>query len=200
MAADAHSPLRVVAGPGTGKTFALMRRVARLLAEGTKPERLLVSTFTRTAAADLQKELQKLGVAGIEDVPAETLHALCFRILQRREVLTLTGRSPRPLLDFEQRFLLEDLKTTVGGVRKASKAVKAFAAAWARLQHEQPGWPERPEDRVFQKVLSAWLVFHDAMLIGEVVPETLRYLRENPQIPKRLRNTLANEHRLVKDE
>jgi len=184
MAADAHSPLRVVAGPGTGKTFALMRRVARLLAEGTKPERLLVSTFTRTAAADLQKELQKLGVAGIEDVPAETLHALCFRILQRREVLTLTGRSPRPLLDFEQRFLLEDLKTTVGGVRKASKAVKAFAAAWARLQHEQPGWPERPEDRVFQKVLSAWLVFHEAMLIGEVVPETLRYLRENPLAPE----------------
>jgi len=185
VAADPHSPLRILAGPGTGKTFVLMRRVARLLAEGTNPERLLVSTFTRTAAADLRNELQNLGVDGIEGVGAETLHALCFRILQRREVLTLTGRSPRPLLDFEQRFLLEDLKAVAGGVRKASKAVKAFAAAWARLQHEEPGWPERLEDKAFQQALSAWLIFHEAMLIGEVVPETLRYLRENPLAPER---------------
>lgn len=52
-----HSPLRVLAGPGTGKTFALMRRVARLLQEGANPNRMLVCTFTRTAARDLRSEL-----------------------------------------------------------------------------------------------------------------------------------------------
>jgi len=32
-----HTPISVMAGPGTGKTFALMRRVARLLQQGVKP-------------------------------------------------------------------------------------------------------------------------------------------------------------------
>lgn len=30
-----------------------------------------------------------------------------------------------------------------------------------------------------------WLQFHEAILIGELVPETLRYLRENPASPHR---------------
>ncbi len=42
--------LRVVAGPGTGKSFALMRRVARLLEEGQEPTRIMAVTFTRNAA------------------------------------------------------------------------------------------------------------------------------------------------------
>ena len=52
-----HTPIRVMAGPGTGKTFALMRRVARLLQQGINPRRILVCTFTRTAARDLSEEL-----------------------------------------------------------------------------------------------------------------------------------------------
>ena len=57
-----HSPLRVLAGPGTGKTFALMRRAGRLIQEGVDPSRILVCTFTRTAARDIEKELQQFPV------------------------------------------------------------------------------------------------------------------------------------------
>jgi len=53
--------LRVMAGPGTGKTFAMKRRVARLLEERNDPESMLVVTFTRIAAASLVKELRELG-------------------------------------------------------------------------------------------------------------------------------------------
>lgn len=48
-----NSPLRVLAGPGTGKTFAMMRRVARLLEAGATPTDILAVTFTGTAAHDL---------------------------------------------------------------------------------------------------------------------------------------------------
>ena len=41
-----HTPLRVLAGPGTGKTFAMMRRVARLLEDGIDPKSMFVCTFT----------------------------------------------------------------------------------------------------------------------------------------------------------
>ena len=73
---------RCLAGPGTGKTFALMRRVQYLLEErDVSPERIVVVTLTRTAADDLRQSLWRLGVAGVERVVASTLHSLCFSML-----------------------------------------------------------------------------------------------------------------------
>lgn len=176
-----HTPMRVLAGPGTGKTFALTRRVARLLQDGATPDRMLVCTFTRTAARDLEGELARLGVDGVDRVQAGTLHAFCFGLLGQAEVLQATGRVPRPLLRFEERFLLEDLNDDrFGGIRDRDRLVQAFNAAWARLQSETPGWPADPVDQAFHRELVRWLRFHQAMLIGELVPKALRYLRENP--------------------
>jgi DNA helicase II / ATP-dependent DNA helicase PcrA len=192
-----HSPLRVLAGPGTGKTFALMRRAARILENGADPKRILVCTFTRTAAADLEKEVACLETKGVEKVLAGTLHSLCFRLLARADVLELTGRVPRPLLDFEDRFLLEDLQGEgFGGIRDRGKRLQAFNAAWARLQTDQPGWPSDPTDREFHRSLLGWLRFHEAMLVGEIVPETLNYLRNNPASPDRRRfdHVLVDEY------
>lgn len=184
IAETPDTPLRALAGPGTGKTFCLMRRVARLLQEGTNPRRILVSTFTRTSAVDLKRSLAELGVDGANDVQADTLHSQCFRLLQREDVFAITGRTPRPLLPFEQRFLLEDLKfADLGGIRECTKLLKAFAAAWARLQSEDPGWPETETDKAFQSHLLRWLVFHESMLIEELVTESFRYLRDNPTSP-----------------
>jgi len=181
-----HSPLRVLAGPGTGKTFALMRRILRLVQTGVAPGRILVSTFTRTAAKDLENELKKLGTVGVEDVRADTLHALCFSILNQASVLAITGRTPRPLMEFETRFLLQDLSDDVfGGIRACGKRLQAFNAAWARLQSDEPGWLTEDIDRQFNNALLRWLRFHNAMLIGELIPETLNYLRNNPTCPER---------------
>ncbi len=186
IAALNNTPIRVLAGPGTGKTFALMRRVARLLQDGSTAKRILVCTFTRTAARDLDEELAGLGVKGVDAVRAGTLHAFCFGLLGKTEVLEATGRAPRPLLAFEERFLLEDLSGEgFGGIRDRKRHLKAFQAAWARLQSETPGWPEDAIDEAFDRELVGWLRFHQAMLIGELVPETLRYLQENPASPYR---------------
>jgi DNA helicase II / ATP-dependent DNA helicase PcrA len=182
-----NSPLWVAAGPGTGKTFALMRRLARLLVvDLAAPDRILLSTFTRTAAADLARAVADLGIAGTEDVHALTVHGFCFSMLSRQEVLEATGRVPRPLLQFEERFLFEDLRNAgLGGIRECGKKLRAFSAAWARLQHEEPGWPSSQADRQFQAELKAWLMFHEAMLIGELITEGLQYLRLNPHSPYR---------------
>lgn len=186
IAASTRSPLRVVAGPGTGKTFALKRRVARLLESGTDARRILATTFTRTAAADLRKELLNLGVDAAEGVRTGTVHGLCFGVLNRNTVLEITGRVPRPLLAFEERFLLEDLAGDgLGTYVERRKRLRAFAAAWARLQSEEPGWPTDPLDKLFHQELMKWLRFHRAMLIGELVPETLRYLKNNPAADER---------------
>jgi DNA helicase-2/ATP-dependent DNA helicase PcrA len=182
--------LRVMAGPGTGKTFAMKRRVARLLEEGSNPQRLLVVTFTRVAAAGLVKELGELGIEGCGDINAGTLHSFCFHTLNRQEVFEFSGRVPRPLvtfltsgvLQFEGAPLLQDIH--VEGKRKDTKRIRAFEAAWARLQSDEPGWPQDATDRAFHDALLQWLIFHRAMLIGELVPEVLKYLRGNPACPE----------------
>jgi DNA helicase-2/ATP-dependent DNA helicase PcrA len=186
IAGSNESPLRVVAGPGTGKTFALMRRVARLLEEGVGPRRILLVTFTRVAARDLESELKKLNVPGVKQVRKGTLHSFCFSTLHEANVLGLIGRVPRPLLSFEERFLLEDLKQDdFGDYYKRRARLKAFEAAWSREQDQDPGWPRDEIDRLFQGLLDEWLRFHQAMLLGELVPVTLRYLRDNPGCPER---------------
>ena len=179
--------IRVMAGPGTGKSFGLKRRVARLIENGVDPKRILAVTFTRTAAADLKREIQSLDIPGSTDVVAQTLHSLCFKILNRRDILETTGRFPRPMLQHEVKAMLYDLDNNevFGGVKVKKKRIQAFEAAWARLQHEEPGYALNEVDLLFERSLKDWLIFHRSMLIGEMVVETLNYLRNNPACPER---------------
>lgn len=81
IAAADEPRVRVIAGPGTGKSYAMKRRVARLLEAGVAPAQVLAVTFTRVAAEDLHRELQKLDVPGCEELKGRTLHSLAMGIL-----------------------------------------------------------------------------------------------------------------------
>ncbi len=190
IAATNRTPLRVMAGPGTGKSFAMKRRAARLLEGGQVAGRILAVTFTRNAAASLVDDLHDLHVPGSENIRAGTLHAFCFGLLNQQAVFQYLGRVARPVitfskhgvLQFEGGTMLDDLVTmgAFGPKRDCTKRIRAFEAAWARLQSDAAGWPQDPIDRAFQTALISWLRFHQAMLIGELVPEALRFLRNNP--------------------
>ena len=176
------SPLRVLSGPGTGKTYCLQKKVAHLLKSGVCPKTILVTTFTRTAAEDLKRALEEMNVPDATSVDSTTIHSLCFRILNQESVFQATRRVPRPLLEYEKRFLLEDLKHAgLGKIKELEKRLQAFAAAWARDQHEEAGWAKTEIDRKFEKHLMNWLKSQNAMLIDELVPIALRYLRNNPE-------------------
>lgn len=181
FAANSSRTIRVVAGPGTGKSFGLQRRVARLLEEGQEARRILAVTFTRTAAQDLRDEIQSMGVGGADRVVAKTLHSYCFGLLNKRDIITSTGRFPRPMLEFEQKPMLYDLNNAFGILRDKRKRLQAFEAAWARLQSEEPGFPEHEMDRQFECELKQWLKTHKAMLFGEMIIEAFHYLRNNPR-------------------
>lgn len=186
FAGSGHTPIRSQAGPGTGKSFALRRRVARLLEQEERPERILLVTFTRVAAGDLERELQAIDHPEVSRVRKGTLHSFAFWLLNRANVMEFTGRIPRPLMTFEERFLVEDLGQVngFGDVHERKRRLKAFEAAWARQQDQDPGWPEDDADRRFQLQLDEWLRFHESILLGEMIPVTLRYLRSNPGNPE----------------
>jgi len=54
-AAHDRRPLLVVAGAGSGKTSTLAHRVACLIAEGADPQRLMLLTFSRRAALEMER-------------------------------------------------------------------------------------------------------------------------------------------------
>ena len=53
-------PLLVIAGAGTGKTKTLACRVAYLISRGVDPDRILLLTFTRRAAAEMISRANRL--------------------------------------------------------------------------------------------------------------------------------------------
>jgi len=73
-----NSPLLIVAGPGSGKTFVIIERIIHLIKNGIKPSEILCLTFTKKAAANM---LERLENEGIEDVEINTFHAFAQSIL-----------------------------------------------------------------------------------------------------------------------
>ncbi|MEQ1933766.1 MAG: ATP-dependent helicase, partial [Fimbriimonadaceae bacterium] len=103
---------------------------------------------------------------------------------------------PRPLNQFEMEPLLEDLSPRHGDKRVRRKMIVAYVAAWSRLQHEVPGHAISEADRAFSHDLVEWLKLHEAILIGEVIPQLYQYLRSNPAAPEReeFRHILVDEY------
>jgi len=62
-------PLRILAGPGAGKTRVLTNRIARRVNEGSADaRRILALTFTRRAATELRSRLNKMGIRDLGGV------------------------------------------------------------------------------------------------------------------------------------
>src|SRR6202161_1679217 len=53
--ADGPAPLLVIAGAGAGKTNMLAHRVAHLILTGADPKRIMLTTFSRRAAGELNR-------------------------------------------------------------------------------------------------------------------------------------------------
>jgi superfamily I DNA/RNA helicase len=96
--AETDGPQIVVAGPGTGKTEFLVRRVVELIdGRGISADSLAILTFSRRAAADLkQRILQRLDRSTTE-VSTSTFHSLAFRLLEKHGP-ALFGWSEMPSL------------------------------------------------------------------------------------------------------
>ena len=75
--------LLIVAGPGSGKTTVLTRRIAHLISDkNLKPENCLAITFTRRAAQEMRTRLAKLLGESAANLNIHTFHSLCFDILK----------------------------------------------------------------------------------------------------------------------
>ncbi|OVZ62591.1 MULTISPECIES: ATP-dependent helicase [unclassified Pigmentiphaga] len=87
--ADRCGPLLVIAGAGSGKTSTLAHRVANLVLKGADPHRILLLTFSRRAAIEMERRAGRVmqAVLGMGGQPpslpwAGTFHAVGARLLR----------------------------------------------------------------------------------------------------------------------
>jgi DNA helicase-2/ATP-dependent DNA helicase PcrA len=100
--ATPDGPLLVIAGAGSGKTNTLAHRVAHLIVNGADPRRILLMTFSRRAAAEMGKRVERIvahavgatgGAAGAARLPwSGTFHGIGARLL--REHAAAIGLDP----------------------------------------------------------------------------------------------------------
>ncbi|MBY3555481.1 ATP-dependent helicase [Modestobacter lapidis] len=104
----AGGPLLVLAGPGTGKTTTIVEAVAARIEAGADPERILVLTFSRKAAAELRARITARVGRTIREPVARTFHSYAFGVLRRAAVLR-GEPSPRLLTSAEQDAVVAEL-------------------------------------------------------------------------------------------
>jgi DNA helicase-2/ATP-dependent DNA helicase PcrA len=76
-------PMLVLAGPGSGKTLVITRRVNELVENyGVNPNNILVITFTKAAAGEMKERYMKLTGEKNTGVNFGTFHAIYFTILK----------------------------------------------------------------------------------------------------------------------
>jgi len=186
-------PLLILAGAGSGKTRTLTHRVAWLIHEAkVAPWQILAVTFTNKAAAEMKERLEKL--LGSEALPwVATFHATCVRIL-RREIEVL-GFTPAFTIydDQDQERLLKSILDEFGIPEKSlrPRAAATFIDG-AKNRGLLPG--DLPADdfattqlvkiyaRYQQRLQQA-----NALDFGDLLLQTVRLFREQPQVLQRWR-------------
>lgn len=151
-AAEVHS---VEGRVGCGKTQRLVEAVLNLLAQGVPPREIILFAATPAAACALERRLK--AVVPLEDLPlVTTLPLYALDVLSSPQAEARTGRRGRILMGFEERLLLEDVKTSGVAPRRLSEMLKFFYRSWADLEPMSGDWfYDEQEERVFRLLVGS---------------------------------------------
>lgn len=78
----ANGPAMILAGPGSGKTFVIVRRLEHLIRSGVDPSKILVITFTKAAAIEMQIRFLKLTDSSYPEVSFGTFHSVFYQMIR----------------------------------------------------------------------------------------------------------------------
>ena len=196
-------PMLVLAGPGSGKTRVITRRIARLVQRGVAPWNILAITFTNKAAREMAERIETL-LPG-QRVWVSTFHRFCARILRQygNSLGLQPGFSIYDTSDQHQvlRQVMEDLDIAsvhypparIGGMISREKNNLVSAEDYVR------GFQETIGDHTQAVVAKVYPAYQKALLSANAVDfddlllHVVALLRENPD----LRATLDERFRYV---
>jgi superfamily I DNA/RNA helicase len=150
--------VRVEAGPGTGKTFGLVRRIERLMSPdglGVHGAEVLVVAFNRVIARQLNLAIQqRLDTFDHEGDPRiRTIHALCLEVV---------GDELRIVLPHERECMIYDVRTVHPDVAQQFGNFKGTEQA---LRDHEAGIEEH---LTLWQATREWLTRHRAQLLSDL--------------------------------
>ena len=198
-------PAMVLAGPGSGKTFVTVHRIQRLLtSQGVNPAHILVITFTKAAALEMQERFFRL--MGKENLPVRfgTFHAVFYHILkqsaQYREYTIITETEKRKLLRdiirnhkrfaYLQEEDIEEILTAVSRYKIKAAERELSGHNGGTEGAEKPGTEntseflkmEQADFQFLYKEYEDWLIEISKLDFDDLMTACVRLLRKDKEI------------------
>lgn len=194
-------PVLVLAGPGSGKTRVLTRRVAYLIGvHGVDPHHILAVTFTNKAAREMRDRLDALlGPGEAAALTVGTFHSICARFL-RRDIVHLGRERDFAIYDTDDQLrvmkrVLRDLN-----LDEKKHAPRAIHAAISRAKNEliDPVAYSRHAQSYFEEVTARCFARYQELLrdanaldFDDLLVETVRLFEQHPAVLERYQERYA---------
>ena len=203
----------LIAGPGTGKTYTLVKRIVHLVVDkGIGLGEIVVVTFTQKAANELltriSDEFASLGLdVNLSEMYIGTFHAICLRLLRENAELCPDG-VPGIVDAFEATYMVcrnIDLFENLSGFAKhfpatmgAWKQAEEICRYVSRLREELAdirAMEQSPDEdiRLLAKLTNRYnelLGKRKAMDFSMIQTMTYDLLKANPQVLERIQNSV----------
>jgi DNA helicase-2/ATP-dependent DNA helicase PcrA len=210
-------PVLIIAGPGSGKTFTLVERIAYLITQkGVAPESLLVVTFTDKAARELttriSNRLAEMDIQfNLNEMYLGTFHSICLRLLEDYREFTRLKRSFTLFDQFDQQYFiyqhikdfraLPDAELVMGDDQTGRWAQSENLLKWLNKVGEEAldantlaAAPE-PEVRALATCFAKYqelLHEHNSLDFSGIQYEALQLLEKRPEVLAQLREKLTH--------
>ncbi|MGV6873683.1 UvrD-helicase domain-containing protein [Pseudochelatococcus sp. B33] len=204
-----EGPLLVLAGAGTGKTRVLTTRIAHIIATGAAfPSQILAVTFTNKAAREMKERITALVGAVAEGMPwLGTFHSIGTKILRRHAEL-VGLKSDFTILDTDDQIrLLKQLlrAENIDDKRWPARQLALLIDNW-KNRAITPERVSAGEAHGFAhgKAAELYRLYQERLKVlnaadfGDLLVETIRLFRENPDVlaryQERFRYILVDEY------
>jgi superfamily I DNA/RNA helicase len=184
QAAHDQSPqVRLIAGPGAGKSAAIEARVFWLLEQGVPAAEIFAVSFTRASARDLRDRIHRYcadnGQADASGVQVSTLHSLALRVLRKAGLLASRYPADPLVLDdweLENIFDAEYGELPNAGGKRRREEIRSYHEAYWSTGIYSPANYIPPDPPITDAESSQFLAFHgprtqaySCVLPGEIV-------------------------------
>lgn len=206
---DTRQQVRLLAGPGSGKTSTIEERVRWLLSNGVPPDGIYVVSFTRASSLDLRRRIVKhclrSGQEGGELVSVTTLHSLALSALRAGGFIEgVYPTSPLVLDKWELKEIFDrEFKCTSGYTLGRCELIRGnHEAFWSTESWNPPNYIQ-PKPPVTKEERERFSSFHQprtqtyaCVLPGEIVRMCMERIEAGLLDPR----TLLQMQHLIVDE
>ncbi|MCW5937329.1 MAG: UvrD-helicase domain-containing protein [Fimbriimonadaceae bacterium] len=202
-------PLMVFAGAGSGKTRVITCRIARLIAEGVAPWRILSVTFTNKAAREMKERIVEMAGEESSGIWMGTFHSICARMLRMDGEAVGLNRNFVVYDDSDQMSLVREI-LKVRGIEDKSIQPRAVLAEISKAKERLNGPEEYSRhatgffDRIVADVYSDYqkaLARANAVDFDDILVKSVRLLEQAQSVrekyQERFLHVLVDEYQDV---